>query len=109
MDTFVRVVGYITMAGIAVAVAGVVVSIAASLISLLFDKLKERGANEARAEIYGRLISGSHWFSEHPPTSELMKIYANRLVNHCEGHIDGIRDEWRTSLKKYEGEKSSNS
>jgi len=100
MDSFVAVVGWLVVLGLVTSLAALLCISVFYGAMILVDAMKERGEHEARTRLYQQFISASHWFSEHPPTSRLMRAHADHLVQYCGGDFSGLRDEWRKDMKK---------
>lgn len=100
MDTFVTIIGWLAVTGLCVAVAAIVCTLALSVFGAVLDKLESQGRQAERARIYEQLRHGSYWFSEDPATSELFKIYADKVVRQSEGGVHEIREEWREFRRK---------
>lgn len=96
MDTFITIMGWAVTVLICLIAFVVLAGIALSAFDRVIDKLKERGAAEVRRELHRDLLAGSYWFSEHPPTSALLREYAQRVVDMGERNTDAIRSQWRT-------------
>ena len=95
MNTFITIMGWLSVTATAVAIAAFLVSVAFYGAAHIMDSLKERGASEERMRWCAKLQSESHWFSEHKPTSTLLKRMADDMAAGCSAGVSSMRDEWR--------------
>ena len=100
MSVFTEVLGWLVLLVAVVAVAALLCMACIYGVISVFDRMKERGEAKARRDIHRDLLTGSHWFSEHQPTSILFQEYANRIAQHNEKSFGDIREVWRKNMAK---------
>lgn len=103
MDTFTSILGWMTLAALAIGLCAVLIGAAAYLCHRVMHWMYCKAYDRAVADIARHINGSSHWFSEDYNTSKCLEILARRMALDMGSYAapEKWRQQWRDACVKF--------